>query len=430
MVMYRCALIFSCKILIKALRLVGKNGSALPGLIIEKLDANFLDETLRPVEDKIILVTGTNGKTTTTKMLVTALRGTGGRVVTNSTGSNMTRGLIAALVEDMTYFGSLKSTDWFVFEMDEAYAPIFTKNISPKAVIALNVLRDQLDRYGEIDKTAQLIEAAAHKASVFIYNQLDPLLNAAAQRLKRHKITTYSFGISSSLRFRVANEQSLHGDKVKADKTDVDGMLLKVGEVGDMQQLTVEVDKQTQELVVPVKGFHNALNATAVVLTTSVLHPTELANGLNALSKMPTPFGRGEKLHLKGKDITVALVKNPSGFMSNLETFVKQAPPDAILFVVNDRFADGRDVSWLWDVDFKNFLSGELTISTSGIRAYDMALRLKQDNFDVNVTTNIARAVQNLMKSDYSTIVIIPTYTALFEVREALAKYGKVPRIW
>ena len=129
--MYRRSLIFSCKVLIKLLRLVGKNGSALPGLIIERLDPEFLSKSLQAVEKQILLVTGTNGKTTTTKMLVAALRGTGVRVVTNSTGSNMTRGLIAALVEDMTYFGSLKPTDWFVFEMDEAYAPIFTASMAP-----------------------------------------------------------------------------------------------------------------------------------------------------------------------------------------------------------------------------------------------------------------------------------------------------------
>ncbi len=430
--MYKRLLVFTCKFLIKLLRLLGKNGSALPGLIIERLMPDFLDISLRVVQKKIILVTGTNGKTTTTKMLVSALRGTGARVVTNSTGSNMTRGLIAALIEDMTFFGNLKPTDYFVFEMDEAYAPIFTTKISPKLVIALNVLRDQLDRYGEIDKTAKLIQQAASKADMFVYNQLDPLLRQSAAELSKDGISVHSFGVSANLSSHVANEQSLHGEKVVAHKSESEVTLLEAIEVGDMQQLSLELAGKPEkyEFVVPVKGFHNALNATAVAAGLSLLQSAELANGLKALARMPTPFGRGEKLHFKDKDITVALVKNPSGFMSNLETFVKQGNPEVVLFVVNDRLADGRDVSWLWDVDFKTMVDSSTTLLTSGVRGYDMALRLKQDGFDVNSTTNVVEAIQNLMKSDYSNIVIIPTYTALFEVRTALAKYGKVPRIW
>lgn len=428
--MYQRFLVFTCKVLIKLLRLIGKNGSALPGLIIERLKPDFLAVSLKEVEDKIILVTGTNGKTTTTKMLVSALRGSGSRVVTNATGSNMTRGLIAALIEDMTYFGTLKQTDLFVFEMDEAYAPVFTKTISPKLMVALNVLRDQLDRYGEIDKTAQLIESAASKAKIFVYNELDPLLKSAARRLRTEGVEVQSFGINGTLSSHVANEQSLQGEKVVAHKADSDVSLLEATDVGDMQQITVDIQGTEYESVVPVKGFHNALNATAVVAVLNQLRPSELANGLKALTNMPTPFGRGEKLHFKGKNITVALVKNPSGFMSNLETFVKQANPEVILFVVNDRLADGRDVSWLWDVEFASMISTSSTLFTSGVRGYDMALRLKQDGFDVNITTNITSALQNLMKSSYSDIVIIPTYTALFEVRAALARYGKVPRIW
>jgi UDP-N-acetylmuramyl tripeptide synthase len=409
---------------------VGKNGSALPGLIIERVKPDFLDTSLSSVQKKIILVTGTNGKTTTTKMLVAALRGSGSRVVTNTTGSNMTRGLIAALIEDMTYFGTLKKTDWFVFEMDEAYAPIFTTNISPKLVVGLNVLRDQLDRYGEIDRTAQLIEQAASKADVFVYNQLDPLLKKSAQQLSSDGVTVISFGVSDSLSSRVANEQTIMGQRVVAQSATLDVVLSQAAEIGDTQQLAVDIQGDTHEFVIPVKGFHNALNAAAVAGCLLVLDSQEIANGLKALVRMPTPFGRGEKLHFGGKDITVALVKNPSGFMSNLETFVKQAKPEAVLFVVNDRLADGRDVSWLWDVEFKKMINASIVLSTSGVRSYDMALRLKQDNLIVNSTTSVTAAIQDLMKSDYTDIVIIPTYTALFEVRTTLAKYGKVPRIW
>lgn len=428
--MYRRTLVFICKILIKLLRLLGKNGSALPGLVIEKLYLDFLTKSLKSVEKKIVLVTGTNGKTTTTKMLVAGMRGTGARVVTNSTGSNMTRGLIAALIEDMTYFGSLKPTDWFIFEMDEAYAPIFTTNLSPKLVVGLNVLRDQLDRYGEIDKTALLIQEAALKADIFVYNQLDPLLSRSATLLESQNVKTVSFGISGELSHLVANEQSLLGQKISAPKNVTDVTLLKVSETDDLQTVLIDCEHEKYQTTIPLKGFHNALNALAVTAAVDYLKPEKLRVALEAISNMATPFGRGEKLHLKGKSITVALVKNPSGFASNLETFVKQMKPQAVLFVVNDKFADGRDVSWLWDVQFKGFVHSETKLFTSGVRGYDMALRLKHDGLVSNTTVSVPSMIEVIMKSDYDNVVIIPTYTALFEVRSALSKYGKVPRIW
>lgn len=427
--MYRRLLIFSCKVLIKLLRLVGKNGSALPGLIIERLYPEFLSKSLASVEERIVLVTGTNGKTTTTKMLVAGLRGAGLKVVTNATGSNMTRGLIAALIEDMTYTGSLKPTDWFVFEMDEAYAPLFTQNLSPKLVVALNVLRDQLDRYGEIDKTAQLIKQAGSKAEIFVFNALDPLLSNVASELEG-SVTVSSFGISNSLLDKVRNEQTLHGQSVSSGNRAVDTRLEDYKELGDDQDVHIKSDGNDLNVALPLVGFHNALNCTASVAVLLKLTPSKVGAAVEGIALMPVPFGRGEKLHMRGKSITVALVKNPSGFASNLETFVKHAKPDLVVFVVNDKLADGRDVSWLWDVTFTGNVANTTKVYTSGIRGYDMALRLKYDDLKTNTILSVPKMMQYIMKSKYSNVVIIPTYTALFEVREALSRYGKVPRIW
>ena len=432
--MYRRLLVFVCKVLIKLLRLAGKNGSALPGLVIERLYPDFLTNSLSPVEKRVILVTGTNGKTTTTKMLVAALRGGGARVVTNSSGSNMTRGLIAALIEDMTIFGSLKPTDWFVFEMDEAYAPRFTNGIAPKLLVGLNVLRDQLDRYGEIDITANYIKSAAGKSDIFVYNSIDPLMTAVAKVLRSGGKETVSFGVGSNLLSSVANEQSTQGVALVVDSREPDVRLVDVGASGNAQTLTLDWGEASIEdryqFTIPVQGFHNALNAAAVGMVVRVLSPDNTMQQLDAVGKMPVPFGRGERIHIKDKTVTVALVKNPSGFSTNLETFVKQMNPEVVLFVVNDKFADGRDVSWLWDVDFKSKVDKNTTLFTSGVRSYDMALRLKHDGLDSHSEPSLVRMIQILMKSDYQNIVIIPTYTALFEVRSALGKYGKVPRIW
>lgn len=428
--MYTRLLVFTTKFLIRLLRLTGHSGSALPGLIIERIHPSFLEKSLQSVEKQVVVVTGTNGKTTTTKMLVSVLRGAGKTVVTNGTGSNMTRGLISALVDDMTYLGSLKPTDWFVFEMDEAYAPIFTRSIHPYMVVGLNVLRDQLDRYGELDTTAKLIGQSARQADVFVYNQIDPLLRAVADGLPKKQTT--SFGVASSLMKRVMNEQTIHGvgtqkvqpspaDIVLFEATDQDGALSTTvgGSEGEQYQLRV-----------PLMGFHNALNVTAVWAALSKIDDVSPDQVTEALATMPTPFGRGERLVYKKTNITVALVKNPSGFTSNLETFVTNSSPEVVLFVVNDNIADGRDVSWLWDVQFKGVIPKSTKIYTSGIRGCDMALRLKQDGYASEIDLSVGNCITKLLDLGVGSICIIPTYTALFEVRSVLAKHMEVPKIW
>lgn len=429
--MYRRLLILIAKTLVWILRLRGSSGSALPGLIIEKLYPNFLAKVLQPHENKIVLVTGTNGKTTTSKMLVEALRGAGLRVVTNSTGSNMTRGLISALIEDMTVWGSLKKTDWFVFEMDEAYAPLFTEKISPKLLVGLNVLRDQLDRYGELDTTAKFIGQTAQKSDFFVYNGLDPLIIKVAMSVEDSVSKLISFGVSPKLFNKVSNEQTTHGSEVSQETVNV--QLNTVDSTNDtLQKLTIKtLTSGIKNVDIPLKGFHNALNTTAVVAVLELLlSQNKIDVALKSITKMPVPFGRGERLDFGDKKITVALVKNPSGFMSNLNTFVHQMKPDAVLFVVNDLPADGRDVSWLWDVNFKEQVPENTKLSTSGIRGYDMALRLKHDDLESVTEISVPKAIRQLMNSNNRNIVIIPTYTALFEVRSSLSKYGKVPRIW
>ena len=428
--MYRRLLIFFAKVLIKLLRLTGRSGSALPGLMIERFYPGFLAKVLTPVEKKILLVTGTNGKTTTTKMLVEVLRATGSRVVTNGTGSNMTRGLIAALVEDMTYSGSLKTTDWFVFEMDEAYAPIFTKNISPHLTVGLNVLRDQLDRYGEIDTTAQFIAAAAEKSDIFVYNQIDPLLTTVARKLSK-STKLESFGVSEKLFDRVTNEQTIHDSSVKSEKAIPDVLLAEVSEADSGLEMTLQSrEGDIWSVDAPLRGFHNALNVTALFTVLRALKTIDMSRVSAELKRMRAPFGRGEKLRITDCDYTVALVKNPSGFTSNLRTYVAEAYPDAVLFVVNDKLADGRDVSWLWDVNFKGVVPEGTLLFTSGIRGADMALRLKQDGFNSEFIPDVPSAVAKLVQTKNQKVTIIPTYTALFEVRDQMSKYTKVPNIW
>lgn len=427
--MYTRILVFATKVLIKLLRMLGKNASALPGLIVETLSPGFLTRALKPVEHKIVLITGTNGKTTSTKMLVHALRAIDRKVVTNTTGSNMTRGLISALITDMNYTGTLKPTDWFVFEMDEAYAPIFAKELHFNSLLALNVLRDQLDRYGEIDATAQLIKKTALHADTFVFNANDELLSKASHDIEVENRATISFGVVNKLTEKLRTEQNMYA-KADYKPSTVDFAVDEVKEHEDHQSITIKHEQKQIEVELPIAGFHNALNVNGVVALLSAMEPIDFRKAVVAIKTMEPPFGRGEVLHINNKNITVALVKNPSGFAHNLETFVQEKQPDAILFVINDRFADGRDVSWLWDVAFKGVVSDRITLRVSGIRAYDMAVRLKHDGLHARVVPDLNSAIEELMDDDIKNVLIIPTYTALYEVRAALTKYGKVPRIW
>lgn len=429
--MYRRLLIFSAKILIKVLRLNGTSGSALPGRIIERLYPNFLARVLKPVEKKTVLITGTNGKTTTTKMLVEVLRGTGKRVVTNGTGSNMTRGLISALVEDMTYFGSLKATDWYIFEMDEAYVPVFTEDLSPHLTLGLNVLRDQLDRYGEIDTTAKYIASAAKKSDIFVFNQIDPLLSRVAKGLPS-TVDSVSFGVAEKLFDRVTNEQTIHKNEVVTPEKDPDILLCDTSDIASRLWVTIESKSLAErwQMDVPLQGFHNAVNVTAVVSVLQALGTVKKDDIAKFLKNMQTPFGRGERLKVKNNYLTVALIKNPSGFTSNIRTFIQDSKPDVVLFVINDNLADGKDVSWLWDVTFKGMVPAGTELLTSGIRGADMALRLKQDGFTAEYIPNLHNAILRLTEARAGEITIIPTYTALFEVRSELSKYTKLPNIW
>lgn len=414
------------------LRMFGSSGSALPGLMIEKLYPQFLTTTLQPVEKKVILITGTNGKTTTTKMLVSALRADDEVVVTNNSGSNMTRGLIAALIEHMTYSGTLKPSDWFVFEVDEAYAPVLARTVSPRIILALNVLRDQLDRYGEINTTANFIQQAAQKSEMFIYNSTDPVLFRVAQHLKKKGVTVFSFGTSERLAKELSDEQSLYGGERTSITKQTDVVLLTTKEENNTQLSKIRYQDFTHEVLVPMRGLHNAINATAAVavLGQIITSKNGLQKSLTSISHMEAPFGRGEQSIIDGKIITVALVKNPSGLISTLETYVKKSSPELVVFVINDRLADGRDVSWLWDVNFKDTIPRNAVLFCGGTRGYDMAVRLKHDGFSSTVQLSVKEIVKNAMEGSYTNVVIIPTYTALFEVRDQMKKYGKVSRIW
>jgi len=279
-----------------------------------------------------------------------------------------------------------------------------------------------------------MILQAAGQADLYIYNSLDPLLAGPAADLESSGMRCVSYGVAKPLLKSVINEQTIHGQTSTSGSPASNVLLMSFDEIDHKLIVTLRLGDDSPDgklqTSIPLQGFHNALNAAAVGALLQTIVPECVVSGFKAISTMETPFGRGERLHLADKNVSVALVKNPSGFTSNLLTFVQSNPPEIVLFVVNDNFADGRDISWLWDVEFRDKIAGTTTIYTSGSRGYDMALRLKHDGYDAQCILNVQEAIDKLFTLKVCDIVVIPTYTALFEVRSALAKYGKVARIW
>ena len=470
----------------------GSGGTALPGLVMEKTDPGFLRRTLDQLPLGVVVVSGTNGKTTTTKMVVELLTAQGLKVLTNRTGSNFVRGVLASLLTEVDAVGRLDA-DVAVLELDEAHAVRFVRRVRPRAALLLNVMRDQLDRFGEIDYTASLLhKVAAATTDVVVVNADDPRLSGPAF-FKGVRARTAAFGAGSGLRSLFVSDDDLRigaaapgeapasgGDAADddaaagagggagpasgapdsgapaetADNAPDGGAPAGSAPAGDgagapaaegaaagagadsdagapagagapgggtpagtarpaprvvLESLqdrgaVVRVDGTDHEVSFAIPGVHNQLNAcAALALALEVLgERADVEKLLAALAHVRAAFGRGEVLTLDGRDVELSLVKNPAGFRMGLltaEQAVRARGPETVMIAINDEYADGRDMSWLWDVDF-TCLRGEGVAVVTGVRAWDMALRLRYDEVPVGtVEPDLGRALTLLRRA-------------------------------
>lgn len=410
----------------KAVRKIAQmrgGGSALPGLFVEKIDPDFVRRTLAQLPQGVVIVSGTNGKTTTTKMVVELLESQGLRVFTNRTGSNFIRGVAAALLGDVDNKGNLEA-DIAVLELDEAHAVHFVKIVAPRYSLLLNVMRDQLDRFGEIDTTAKMLaQIAASTTDAVVLNREDPRVSKIATILKDQRISY--FGLSPSLKKLFPNDDDMRAGIVPAAElsTSADVVLREL----HGQDAQFEMGKKTVSVSLKLQGVYNIYNAAAAL----ALARTVLAENideeklLEALSNVTPAFGRGESIMIGGQPLELVLVKNPSGFRLSLSSFDPEET--ATMIAINDNYADGRDMSWLWDVDFDS-LKNEGVSEVSGVRAYDMALRLQYDEITVtNVEPNMAAALQHFISANPDKPKrIYCTYTAMLALRRELGKLTDV----
>lgn len=447
-----------------ASRVTRHGGSAFPGKVVERVDPTFLRRTLAQLPLGVILVSGTNGKTTTTRMVAMMLESLGLRVFTNPTGSNFTRGVVSALLNEVTMGGRIDA-DIAVLELDEAYAVQFVAQVRPQYALLLNVMRDQLDRFGEIDNTARLLGRVAEATTrAVVLNREDPRIAALAELAPVDTRASY-FGLSRALRRYFPTDDDMATTVAlaaaapapqqtpAAHVTPADVMLTAVGD----HRAQMIIDGQEYESEVKLEGVYNLYNAAAALAVVRAVQqdlrspdmigraastlPTSRRDGfvmraqhfagagtaqlLDALAQVTPAFGRGEVIDVHGSPTELLLVKNPMGFRLALASF----PPDDAdtMICINDEYADGRDMSWLWDVDFTSLKAGGVA-AVSGVRAWDMALRLAYDEVGVDdVDTDLGRAVAVFVaRNPGRRKHIYCTYTAMLAVRAYLAKIADV----
>jgi lipid II isoglutaminyl synthase (glutamine-hydrolysing) len=417
--------------LVRAVSRLRGGGSALPGLVVEKIDPGFMQRTLSSLPHGVAVVSGTNGKTTTTKMVVELLESQGLKVFTNRTGSNFTRGVAAALLGEVDWRGRLDA-DVAVLELDEAHAVHFVNKVPPRYCLLLNVLRDQLDRFGEIDATALLLQRIAERTTgTVVLNREDPRVARIAAAVSGPEVLY--FGLDQSLRSTFPNDDDMRaaapgtgplGDLPASPEADV--VLRRVG----ADDADFEFDGTRVATHMKLRGVYNIFNAAAaLVLARSITgasgRPGDAAKLVKALSEVAPAFGRGESLTVDGQPLELVLVKNPSGFRLGLKSF--PAKGYASMIAINDNYADGRDMSWLWDVEFDSLREDGVEVLT-GVRAYDMALRLQYDEVRFgSVNTDIPAALAEFIRGSVGKPKrVFCTYTAMLAIRRELSKITTV----
>src|SRR4051794_36560671 len=449
--MYRVA-----RALARAVRAVSRRagrsgGTTAPGRLLLRLAPSGLRRMAGELDAGSVLVSATNGKTTTAAMIAAALERAGRPVVHNRAGSNMAWGVATALLDAGSGRGQLG-----LFEVDEAWLPAVADDVHPRLLLLSNLFRDQLDRYGELellaDRWAELV--ARLDGTRLVLNADDPLV----ADLGRGRSGVVYFGIEDDSQalpelqhaadskhcrncghayvyeavylghmghYRCPNcGRERPEPAVAATKVDLHGM--------SGASVELRTPQGPLELSLPLPGLYNVYNAIAAATTALELGVPLDAVG-EALEGFGGAFGRVETIPVDGRELSILLVKNPAGANEVLRTLTLEQGSLDLWLALNDRIADGRDVSWIWDADFE-LLDGRIRrVTCSGTRAEEMALRLKyagMNGTEIAVERDLDRSLDAALAATPpdGRLYALPTYTALLELRDLLARRGLAQR--
>ncbi|HLJ35143.1 MAG TPA: MurT ligase domain-containing protein [Ktedonobacteraceae bacterium] len=486
-------------------------GTSVVGIVAQRLYPDIVGHLASQLEHGSIIVTGTNGKTTTSGLIAAILSDAGLRVWRNREGSNLMRGVASSLVIRALPNGNLRRSGAAIsiFEVDEAVVPQMVVTAPPRVAVFTNLFRDQLDRYGEVDSIAtrwlQAVKAlpndttlvlnaddptTAHLGELFSGKVLyfgidDPALDLKFQQpsSERHQVIdsrtcpkcgneyTYELRFYSHMGHYVCTNCGHKRPQADIRVTKV------LSDDFDRLRIHVESEKQEGDIVIPLPGLYNIYNALAAITTSQVLD-IDWEPVVTGIEQFKPMFGRGERVQIEGRTLRLLLAKNPTGFNEVLRTLFNEETARHVLFVLNDNSADGRDISWIWDVDFERVVKHTTTLVVGGTRALDLALRLKyagiaqeemtivpatllrasrrekvahnrisRDAKNMHADTEIivqgaegkpvrrygiAEAINSAVRQTPpgETLFVVPTYTGLLEIHRELEQRGLTPHYW
>lgn len=435
-------------------------GTAFPGLIAERIDPGIVRDLASKLGAGSVLVTGTNGKTTTTRLLRSVVQAAGLRTVANREGSNMMRGVAAALAEASTWDGRLRQARKAigVFEVDEATMPLVADAVRPRAVVFTNLFRDQLDRYGEVETVAGVWRRAISgfpPGVTLALNADDPSV-ASLREGARGPVITFGLDDTSLAAGEIEHAADARWCPKCGAELEYDAVFY--GHIGHWRcpakdnarpnpevactsaattdaglDLAVRTPSGAIDVRLPLTGTYNVYNALAAAAAGVALgiEPAAIERGLASAG---AAFGRQERFEIDGRTVHVLLAKNPAGANQSIRTIIASGEPFGLVALLNDNIADGRDISWIWDVDFE-LLAGHLrSLTVSGVRAWDMALRLKYAGLGErpDVEHDTARALRSAIRRAPAggSVYVLPTYTAMLEARNILGRWAGRGAFW
>lgn len=415
------------------------SGTSFAGKLVLNFYPEFLSECGKYINDRKITVTGTNGKTTTSGIISHIIENTEFSVIHNLKGANMLTGVANVFALNLKPF---ETFDYAVIESDEAYLQKLYDYINFDYLVVTNLFRDQLDRYGELSTTADLIKKAIDKNRnlKLVLNADDPLVSTfnrtdyavyygfenveydcSYQHDSNAPAETFNCVCGEHLQYekRFFAQEGHYYCKKCGYKRPACDYSANVKVFNSFSIITLSHNNEIYTFEVNLAGLYNAYNALAAIALAMELGFSQVDIQC-ALDTFKSIFGRTEKRVIKGHETVIQLIKNPTGASEVLKTVDLTSN---IVIAINDNYADGRDISWLWDSDFEQLKNTEKSIITSGIRAYDMALRLKYAGVDedkIVVVPDVKEAIELAADTaeDEENLTILPSYTALLEINK------------
>ena len=435
-------------------RLSGRGGTSLPGKVLLRLQPDAIGALAARLGGGSAVISATNGKTTTSAMAASILERTGRRLVHNRAGANMAGGIAAALIDG--------DGDTGLFEVDEFWLDQVVAQLRPRALVLGNLFRDQLDRYGELDAIAERWQAVTDSLEGRpVLNADDPLV----ADLGRERPDALFFGVQDD---GVALAEMQHASDAKHCRRCGAPYVYDAHYLGHLGRyhcercgarrpepsvvasdvrfegvagtaFTLRLDREERAVRLPLPGLYNVYNAlaAAAMATSLEIGLPEIVSGLEATK---AAFGRAETMMIGGpthpREMRILLVKNPAGANEVLRTLALEPGEHDLLGVLNDRIADGRDVSWIWDADFELLAGRVRRVTCSGTRAPELALRLKYAGIDpalIQIQTDLPSALREAAadgSDPQRPLYALPTYTAMLALRELLVARGEASSAW